>query len=74
MRKPFAVSLNLHLSMMQRDKHIIPCCTHCGSPASKEALFKDSEAIIIEKYCDDCIKDPARFREILKMHHRWTTR
>ena len=32
-------------------------CTHCGDIATQEALFKvDESAILIERYCDNCIK------------------
>jgi hypothetical protein len=44
-------------------------CTHCGAPAAKEALFKDGDAILIEKYCDDCLKKE-RFEAIMAFYER----
>lgn len=63
-RRLFAVQLKASLSWSQRP----PACTHCGKPATKEALFKESGIMVVEKYCDDCIMDPKKFREILRMH------
>jgi hypothetical protein len=33
-------------------------CTHCGEIATQEALFSvDESVILIERYCDVCIKN-----------------
>jgi len=33
-------------------------CVHCGHTATQEALFKvDENVIILERYCDTCIKN-----------------
>lgn len=36
-------------------------CVHCGSPATKEALFDGGGIIVVEKYCDECVNKFFRF-------------
>lgn len=49
---PYAVRLKARVS--PSNPH--PWCIHCGQPATKEAIFKEDGAIVIEKYCDSCIR------------------
>jgi hypothetical protein len=42
-------------------------CIHCGQPATKEALFRNGSAVIVEKYCDSCLQDE-RFSAIMTFY------
>lgn len=44
-------------------------CTHCGQPATKEALFKSKGAIVVEKYCDGCL-EPRKFGVLMSDYSR----
>lgn len=68
-RKPFAIRLYPQINGT-RNAQKNNNCTHCGQPATKEALFKNSGAIVVEKYCDDCIMNSKKFKHILRMHWR----
>lgn len=61
----FAVRLKLEASTYKRGPS---ACCHCGKPATKQAMFRDDEAIVLESYCDECIMDPVKFAEILRVH------
>lgn len=56
-----------------------PWCIHCGQPATKEAMFQEDGAIVIEKYCDVCIRwenlekilqENERVAELTNRHYR----
>ncbi|HXV46622.1 MAG TPA: hypothetical protein VD736_08115 [Nitrososphaera sp.] len=65
MRKPYQVR-----EAMASTSKAIPISTHCGQPATKEALFRDGGAIIVEKYCDDCLKSE-KFTAIMMFYSRF---
>jgi hypothetical protein len=44
-------------------------CTHCGKPATKEALFKVDGVVVIEKYCDTCM-EPKEFERLQEIYSR----
>lgn len=44
-------------------------CTHCGKPATKEALFRVEGITIVEKYCDACM-EPKEFKRLQNMYSR----
>ncbi|HUG96874.1 MAG TPA: hypothetical protein VMJ94_04980 [Nitrososphaera sp.] len=47
----------------------ISTCTHCGNKATEEALFKGDGIIVIEKYCEDCLKTET-FTAIMMFYER----
>lgn len=66
MRQLFTVRLKVELAPAQQRRGVSVDCIHCGQPATKEAVFLDGGCTILEKYCDGCIMDPPRFKEIQK--------
>jgi hypothetical protein len=44
-------------------------CTYCGATATKQALFKQPGAVIIEKYCDACM-EPKEFERLQAIYSR----
>ncbi len=48
---------------------MVSCCVHCGNIATKEALFNGDGIIIIEKYCEDCLKTET-FSAIMTFYER----
>lgn len=51
MRQPYQIR-----EVIPKSNGGFPSCEHCGHKAEREALFKEDGIIVIEKYCEDCIK------------------
>jgi hypothetical protein len=52
--RPASVIADRARKLIHKSNFQTGSCTHCGSPATKELLFKEKDGIIIERYCDKC--------------------
>lgn len=71
MRKPYLVKDVVPRTLDGKTGHK-GTCTHCGKPATKEAVFKEDGINVIEKYCDACM-EPKEFERLQSIYSRVTS-